>query len=269
MAYTLSSSTRIVQRTVGLGRNHTVNHSAGAPEVIGILGGMGPAATADFYSKLVSVTPGRIDQDHIKTVIWSDPTIPDRTEALLGSGPDPVPWLLRGSDVLRAAGATMIAIPCNTAHAFVPEIADHAGVPIVHMISEVAQHLRDLRPQVGKAGLLATTGTIRAGLYQEWLADAGIDLVLPNCTSQDSEVMAAIRAIKAGTRGRAVAGLLASAAYQLADRGAQVIIAGCTEVPLGIEPGALPVPFIDPALVLARALVRRTRTAAKPSEKDG
>jgi aspartate racemase len=75
--------------------------TASTTEIIGILGGMGPAATADFYAKLVSTTPGVHDQDHLRTVIWSDPTIPDRTEALLGDGPDPTPWLLDGSRVLR------------------------------------------------------------------------------------------------------------------------------------------------------------------------
>jgi aspartate racemase len=237
-----------------------VNDSTGATEIIGILGGMGPAATADFYTKLVSMTSGRRDQDHLRTVIWSDPTVPDRTEALLGRGPDPTPWLLHGSRVLREAGATLIAIPCNTAHAFVPRIAGHVGLPIAHMIDEVAQHLARLRPPVRTVGLLATTGTVRAGLYDEWLARVGIDLVLPDDTSQEREVMAAIRAVKAGERGSAASAPLSSAAQRLADRGAQAIVAGCTEIPLGLAPEAVPVPLVDPAVVLARVLVRRSRT---------
>ena len=238
--------------------------STGASEVIGILGGMGPAATADFYTKLVSMTPGRTDQDHLKAVIWSDPTIPDRTEALIGDGPDPTPWLLNGGRVLREAGATVIAIPCNTAHAFVPRIRDHLGLPIVHMIDEVAGHLAASRPPVHTAGLLATTGTIRAGLYQEWLAGVGIRLVLPDRASQDDEVMAAIRAVKAGERGPAAAGPLTRAAHRLIERGADAIIAGCTEIPLGLAPDAVPVALIDPAVVLARTLIRRSRPAAEP-----
>lgn len=241
-----------------------MNSSTGAPEVIGILGGMGPAATADFYAKLVSMTPGRTDQDHLKTVIWSDPTIPDRTEALLGDGPDPTPWLLNGGRVLREAGATVIAIPCNTAHAFVPRIRDHLGLPIVHMIDEVAGHLAAARPPVRTAGLLATTGTIRAGLYQEWLARVGIGLLLPDSASQDGEVMAAIRAVKAGERGLAAAGPLTRAAHRLIERGADAIIAGCTEIPLGLAPDAVPVPLVDPAVVLARTLIRRSRPAVEP-----
>ena len=229
-------------------------------EIIGILGGMGPAATADFYAKLVSMTPASSDQEHLRAVIWSDPTIPDRTSALLGDGPDPTPWLLHGSHVLREAGATMIAMPCNTAHAFVPRITDHVGLPIVHMIDEVARHLATLRPAVRTAGLLATTGTVHAGLYDEWLERYGIRLILPGTGRQQNEVMNAIRAVKAGNHG-AAATILTDAARRLADQGAQAIIAGCTEIPLGMPLDAIDVPLIDPAVVLAQALIRRVRVA--------
>jgi aspartate racemase len=237
-----------------------VTTPAPTAEIIGILGGMGPAATADFYAKLVAATPGSSDQDHLRTLIWSDPTIPDRTEALLGDGPDPTPWLLDGSRVLREAGATVIAIPCNTAHAFVPSIADHVGLPIVHMIGEVARHLTTLSPRVHTVGLLATTGTVRAGLYQEWLNRFGIRLLLPHAGSQDDEVMTAIHAVKAGTRDAGTTALLTRAAQRLTERGAQAVIAGCTEIPLGLPGDAVKVPLIDPALVLAQALVRRATT---------
>ncbi|MEU6511127.1 amino acid racemase [Streptomyces sp. NPDC046942] len=237
-------------------------------EIIGILGGMGPAATADFYAKLVATTPGSSDQDHLRTVIWSDPTIPDRTEALLGDGPDPTPWLLDGSRVLRQAGATVIAIPCNTAHAFVPRIEEHVGLPIVHMIGEVARHLSTMIPRIHTAGLLATTGTVRAGLYQEWLDRFGIRLVLPEGASQNREVMTAIRAVKAGTGDDTTTALLARAAQRLTEQGAQAVIAGCTEIPLGLPAEAVDVPVIDPALVLAQALVRRATTEGSTSQDE-
>ncbi|MFE3032533.1 aspartate/glutamate racemase family protein [Streptomyces canus] len=232
-----------------------VSPPARATEIIGILGGMGPAATADFYTKLVAATPGTSDQDHLRTVIWSDPTIPDRTDALLGDGPDPTPWLLHGGRVLREAGATVIAIPCNTAHAFVPRIEDHVGLPIIHMIGEVARHLGAISPPIRTVGLLATTGTVRAGLYQEWLDRVGIRLVLPDDVSQSREVMTGIRAVKAGVRGDSTTALLARAARRLTDQGAQAVIAGCTEIPLGLPPAAVEVPLADPSLVLAQALV--------------
>ncbi|MGW9596068.1 aspartate/glutamate racemase family protein [Streptomyces chartreusis] len=238
--------------------------SPGSREIIGILGGMGPAATADFFAKLVAMTPGHSDQGHLKTVIWSDPTIPDRTEALLGTGLDPTPWLVKGGILLRDAGATVIAIPCNTAHAFVPQISEQVELPIVHMIGEVARHLAALHPSVRTAGLLATTGTVRAGLYPQWLERVGIKLVLPDSDSQEADVMVAIRAVKAGKRGPLVTDPLARAAQRLVDHGAQVIIAGCTEIPLGLDAGRVPVLLVDPCVVLAKALVRRAQTARKP-----
>ncbi|WP_238431454.1 aspartate/glutamate racemase family protein [Streptomyces cavernae] len=242
---------------------------AATSEIIGILGGMGPAATADFYAKLVSTTPGSSDQDHLRTVIWSDPTIPDRTEALLGDGPDPTPWLLDGSRVLREAGATVIAIPCNTAHAFVPRIADRIGLPIVHMIGEVARHLATLSPRIHTAGLLATSGTVRAGLYHAWLDRSGIRLVLPDARSQDHEVTAGIRAVKAGTHDDTTTALLARAAHRLTEQGVQVVIAGCTEIPLGLPSDAVDVPVIDPALILAQALVGRAGTRNTDGQGEG
>ena len=225
--------------------------------IIGILGGMGPAATADFYTKLVALTPGATDQDHPKVVIWADPTIPDRTLALTENGPDPTPWLLRGADILRDAGATMIAIPCNTAHAFLPAVSSQLGVPVVHMIDEVARHVVTAMPHVRTVGLLATTGTIRAELYQEWLTAAGITVITPDRQVQSTEVMPAIRAVKAGRRDSDVAGKLTRAAHHLVSRGAQVVVAGCTEIPLGLPPGQAPCPLIDPAAVLAQALLNR------------
>jgi aspartate racemase len=224
-------------------------------QIIGILGGMGPAATADFYSRLVALTPVRRDQDHVRTVIWSDPTIPDRTEALLGLGADPTPSLRLGARVLRDAGATMIAIPCITAHAFAAEVEHESGLPVVHMIDEVTRHLTTLQPPARTVGLLATSGTLHAGLHKQWIDH--VDIVLPDPDSQEDEVMAAIRAVKAGERGQTVTEPLQRAATRLIEAGAQAIIAGCTEIPLVLAPEAVPVPLLDPAEILARALIRR------------
>lgn len=223
---------------------------------VGVLGGMGPAATADFYAKLVRATPAATDQDHLRVVIWSDPTTPDRTQALLEGGTDPTPWLVHGARVLAGAGADFIAVPCNTAHAFLPGVTSRVGVPVVHMIERTSRHLETRKPQVRTVGLLATTGTVRAKLYDTWLAEAGIELVTPDAASQDTEVMPAIRSIKAG---RSPGRLLPAAAGRLIDRGAQAIIAGCTEIPLGLYADDLPVPVADPTQVLADAVVTHVR----------
>lgn len=234
--------------------------------IIGVLGGMGPAATADFYTRLVALTPGPTDQDHPKVVIWADPTVPDRILALTENGPDPSPWLLRGAQVLREAGATVLAIPCNTAHAFLPPIASQLGVPVVHMIDQVARHIRDMSPHVTTVGLLATTGTLRAKLYQHWLSEYGITVLVPEPEVQSQLVMPAIRAVKGGDRGAAVTSNLARSARHLVEHGAQVVVAGCTEIPLGLPAAAAPCRLIDPATVLARALLAQT-TAGRVAEE--
>jgi aspartate racemase len=234
-----------------------VNDPAGTgPRVIvGILGGMGPAATADFYRKLVEATPATTDQQHLQVVVWSDPTVPDRTAALLDDGPDPTPWLRHGVHVLTWAGADLIAVPCNTAHAFFSPTTGRNGVPVVHMIDQAVRAVAELAPPVRRVGLLATTGTVRAGLYQDWLGRAGLAAVLPTDDEQERLVAPAIRAVMAGHRGAEVAASLESAGASLARRGAQVIVAGCTEIPLVLGERCGPVTVIDPTRVLARAVV--------------
>ena len=233
-------------------------------EVIGILGGMGPAATADFYAKLVALTLARRDQDHPKVVIWADPTVPDRSLALLGRGPDPSEWLARGAQGLAAAGATLVAIPCNTAHAFLPGVAQRIGLPVVHMIDEVAKHVLASHPHAGKVGVLATTGTVRAGLYQDWLGRIGVEVITPSADEQDRAVMAGIRAVKAGDTSARTRSLFEDVAQGLVDRGAELLVAGCTEVPLGLHTSASPAPLIDPAAVLAAAVLHRIGVARRP-----
>jgi aspartate racemase len=237
-------------------------------EVIGILGGMGPAATADFYTKLVQMTVANRDQDHPRVVIWADPTVPDRTEALLGRGPDPTEALIAGARALGASGATLLAVPCNTAHAFAPAAAAAAGLPLVHMVDEVADHLRRAHPRVSAVGLLATTGTITAGLYQHALRQAGITTIVPDPQVQDHEVMGAIRDIKAGARPAEAAASFERAADTLVDRGAQALLAGCTEVPLALDGTGCPAPLVDPALVLAAAVLRRCGNGMRAWGRD-
>jgi aspartate racemase len=232
--------------------------------VVGILGGMGPAATADFYLKLVRATPATIDQEHLQVLIWSDPTIPDRTDALLTHGKDPTPALIAGARLLRQSGAGMLAVPCNTAHAFLAAVQAEVDIPIVHMIEETANYIQLLKPGVRRVGLLSTTGTQKAGLYQGWLDRKGIQVLTPRPDSQERLVMAAIRGIKGGKSGLDVKLQLTDAARELIDAGAQAIIGGCTEVPVGLDGRDLSVPFVDPAQILAERLVQKALAAGRP-----
>ncbi len=212
---------------------------------------MGPAATADFYAKLIRSTPAARDQDHLRVVIWADPTVPDRTAALLDGGPDPSPILAAGARALVAAGAEIIAIPCSTAHAFLPTAPAH--VRMLHIAAETAEHMAQLVPQPRRVGLLATSGTIRAGLYQDWLGRRGIDVLVPDEAAQE-EVMATIRSVKRGNTDSEVRDRLARVVEELTAAGADAIVAGCTELPLIMAADGR-ARIVDPTLVLARALV--------------
>lgn len=223
--------------------------------VVGILGGMGPLATADFYAKLIAATPATRDQEHIPVVMWADPTVPDRSEGLAG-GPDPTPWLVRGGRNLAAMGASFIAMPCNSAHAYLPRLRPEVPIPFLHMMDEAARAVATRHGGVWRVGLLATTGTVRAGLYAEAFAAHGITVVTPD-EARQARVTEAIARVKAGDTGPEATARVAEAAAHLIAAGAAVLLTGCTELPLIFHDGDATVPVLDPTHVLAQAAVRR------------
>ncbi|CAA9587085.1 MAG: Aspartate racemase [uncultured Thermomicrobiales bacterium] len=228
--------------------------------IVGILGGMGPLATADLYRKIVLATPARCDQEHLHIVIEADPSVPDRSAFLQGHGPDPFPALTRGAARLAAAGADFIAIPCNTAHAFLPQLRTRVATPFLDMIAETAARVSADYPRVRRVGILATAGTIGTGLYHAALRDRGLEPLHPDAAGQ-ALVGAAIAAIKAGDTGAAVGGRLVEASRALIADGAEVLLAACTELPLVLTPAMLTVPLLDPTQILAEAAVREGRAA--------
>lgn len=227
-----------------------------AQPLLGILGGMGPLATAHFYRLLVERTPAEVDQQHLAVAIWADPSIPDRTAALLGDGPSPVPAMLRGLGWLRAAGADCIAIPCNTAHAFVDELARVAGVEILHIAEVALGAAQAAGPRPCRVGVLATAGTRRARLYEEPAERLGIDVVPVSAEIQE-RIDAAISAVKAGQSPAASAPQLRDAVERVAAAGADVAIAACTELSLILPFVDSPLPVVDSTASLADAALLR------------
>ena len=206
---------------------------------LGILGGMGPLATADFLSKLTSLTPADCDQDHVSSVIYCVPQIPDRTRFILGEGPSPVAHMRDGLDSLQKMGAGAIVIPCNTAHYWHEALQAKCPIPILHIVDAVLAKLNNMGgSQVKHIGLLATTGTVRAEIYPKRLASLGskLELLLPEDEIQQEDVMPGIEQMKAGNRKKSRQ-LLSKAAQHLAEKGAEVIIMGCTEIPPALEGG--------------------------------
>lgn len=228
----------------------------GEPKIIGVLGGMGPAATADFYQKIIQATPAKTDQDHLKVLIFSNPQIPDRTAAIRGEGPSPLPALVASAEALIRAGADFLTMPCVTAHHFFDGLQAAVKVPILHLVRETATAVGIELPALRRFGLLATSGTVQSGMFEAKFEPRGLTILTCERSVQDSRVMQAIYAVKEGDSLGRPRDLILEAAAHLIGRGAEAVIAGCTEVPLILRDGDLSVPIIDPTLLLARAAVR-------------
>lgn len=223
--------------------------------ILGVLGGMGPLASAHFMLRLTLLTPAARDQDHVPAVLWSDPRVPDRTRSRLEGGEDPQPWLLRGVRGLKAAGAGALAIPCNTAHGWYDAMAAE-GLPILHIVDAAAAELRKVAP-TGVVGVMGTAATLRMRLYQDRLEAQGWSSVVPTDDEMAAQVTPAIGLVKANRVAEAY-GPLAAVVEALARRGAQAVVLGCTEIPLGILAGPyrdLPVPVVDTIDALALSAI--------------
>ena len=231
-------------------------------KAIGILGGMGPEATLDCFGKIIKNTAAKVDREHIRVVIDSNPGIPDRIAAIIGDGESPVPVLAAGCRVLEKAGADFIIIPCVTVHFFLSEIQAQSQLPILSIIDEVAETVRREIPETRTIGLLGTIATVESGLFQKRLAEEKINTLVPD-RAQQSKIVAAIKDIKDTRPSRTrseITNDLIEAARSLIDKkpeGARAIIAGCTEIPLALGPEHLPVPYFDALTILARAAIRR------------
>lgn len=228
-------------------------------KVVGILGGMGPEATLDCFGKLLRSTCAEKDQEYLRVLIDSNSKVPDRTAAILGKGPSPVPALVGSANGLARAGADFIILPCVSAHMFLEDVQRQVSVPILSMFDVAADALRELRPQVRTVGLLATSGTVTGGAFQRRLARDGIETLVPDEAGQ-ARVMAAIYDVKNAKARRSRAAItcdLVEVAGMLLARGAQAVVAGCTEIPLALSQRDLEAPYVDSVLALARAAVVR------------
>ncbi len=237
---------------------------SGVEVVIGILGGLGPWATVDLFEKILRATPATRDQEHFRILIDNNPKIPDRTPAILGRGEDPTPALVATARNLERGGASFLVIPCNTAHAFYEPIQAAVGIPVLHIMEEVATAARAEIPELKCVGVLATIGTIRAQLYDRAFARHNIDVLIPP-PSEQPLVDRAIYQVKASEMGAEVTRPLIGVAKGLIASGAQALVLGCTELPFVLKPAQVPVPLLDSNLVLARAAVRTAMAPPVPT----
>lgn len=231
-------------------------------KIIGILGGMGPEATIDLFTKIIKGTKAKKDQDHLRILIDNNSKIPDRTLAIQGKGPSPLTPLVQSAKILEKAGAHFIVIPCVTAHHYFKPLQKKIKIPILHIIEETMKYIQNKLKGIHKIGLIATTGTIHTGLFQNTFRLTSIEMIIPSHEIQTQQVMEAIYG-KNGIKSIGPSGnskrLIRKASESLIFRGAQAIVAGCTEVPLVLKEGDLSVPVIDPISILAQSAIAKAK----------
>jgi aspartate racemase len=224
--------------------------------MIGVLGGMGPLATADFFSKLIAATPAKGDADHVPLLIQSDPRIAPRPAAILSGAQSPLPELLAGRDRLIRAGATALAMPCNTAHFWYADLIKHCSVPFLSIVDASVEALAKLAEAGAPVGIIATRATLAAKIFDAALMRGGYTIVLPDEATMNTLVLPGIECVKIGESVRG-GQLIEQAVQSLMARGAQAVILGCTETPVALD--ALQSPLrahcVDSTAALASACV--------------
>ena len=232
--------------------------------VVGVLGGLGPEATLDFYAKVLTLTPAARDQDHLHLIIDSNPAVPNRNEAVAGTGPSPGPLLAEMAAGLEKAGADFLVMVCNAAHAYQHDIEAAVSIPFVGIVTETCEVTLRAVPGLKKVGVLGSSGCLDAGLYQTAFAARGVTALVPENAEREL-FMKTLYRIKAGDKGNEVQETMRALAASLLERGAQAVVAGCTEVPLVLSADALPCPLVDSTAVLAERTVFYAQNGFSPS----
>ncbi len=222
-------------------------------KTLGVIGGLGPIATAHFMELIIRMTQADTDQEHLDMIIYNRPSIPDRTGYILDpSRPNPLPEMVRVGNALALQGAGVIAIPCMTAHFFHRELSAQIHAPILHAIHETAVHLK--MHGIERVGIMATDGTIQSGLFQRELKRHGITPLIPEPDGQNCVMHIIYDNIKAGRPADMDAFDFAS--RELWAQGAQAIILGCTELSLVKRDYPIGGGYLDAMEVLARRCVQ-------------
>lgn len=225
---------------------------------VGVLGGMGPQATVDFMARVLAATPARVDQEHIRMLVDHNPGIPDRHAAIAGSGPDIGPELATMAQGLEAAGADFLVMVCNTAHAYTDAIRAAVSIPFVSIVDVVMAAVSEHPART--VGIMAADGCLQAGLYQQALAAAGREPLLWSAPEQE-RFMRLLWQIKAGERGPEVRSGLQALAASLEFAGAELLLAGCTEIPLVLARGDTGVELLSSTDLLVRHTVAQALAA--------
>ena len=229
-------------------------------KTLGVIGGLGPMASAYFLQLLTQMSDAQTDQEHMEVLLYSRPSIPDRTKYILGESEDnPVPDMVQIGKKLKEMGADILAVPCITAHHFHKELEDGIGLPIINAVEETAACLEEKK--VNRTGILATDGTIRSGLFQNILKQHDICSILPEEENQKKVMEIIFGQIKAGKS--VDMDCFRKVSEDLTKQGAQVVLLACTELSLIKRDYGLPSGYLDVMEVLARKAVQSCNRVRK------
>lgn len=218
------------------------------------MGGMGPDATVDFMTKVIRLTAAERDQDHVHMLVDQDPTVPNRQVAISGGPDDVSPHLTAMARRLESAGADFLVMVCNTAHVFVDDMRASITIPFISIIDESVAEIERVSPDAKVVGIMATDGCIATSIYQRAVEASGRRALVPDENGM-RELMRLIGAIKSGDQGHDIADGMAKVADDLVAGGAEILIAGCTEIPLVFDGAGFDVPVVSSTDVLARRTV--------------
>lgn len=228
---------------------------------LGVIGGLGPMATAYYLELVIRMTDARRDQEHPEIIVMNIPSIPDRTAYILGNSKEnPLIPMVELGKQMKALGATVLATPCVTAHYFHEELQEGIGLPVIHVIRSVAQTL--CMAGIQRVGLMATDGTVQSGIFQKEIEACGMELVLPSVQAQKGVMRLIYDQVKAGVKPDMT--LFAAIREDLQRGGAEVVVLGCTELSLLKKEQALGDGVLDALEVLAKESVIACGKNIKP-----
>ena len=230
-------------------------------KILGVLGGLGPMATAYYLELMIKMTDAATDQEHLQSIVMNFPTVPDRTAFILGrSEESPLEPMVALGQQLKAMGAAVIATPCITAHYFHQSLQEGIGLPMIHGIECIARQLTE--GGISKVGLMATDGTVQSGIFQRQVEAKGMELILPDEAGQKAVMTLIYDQVKAGKRPDLA--LFEAVKQQLRQNGAQVVVLGCTERSMLKKDYELGNGVLDALEVLAQQSVLACGKTVKP-----
>ena len=230
-------------------------------KILGVLGGLGPMATAYYLELMIKMTDAATDQEHLQSIVMNFPTVPDRTAYILGrSKESPLESMIALGQQLKAMGAGVIATPCITAHYFHQSLQEGIGLPMIHGIECIARQLA--QGGISRVGLMATDGTVQSGIFQRQVEEQGMELILPDAEGQKAVMRLIYDQVKAGKQPEL--SLFESVRDQLRRKGAQVVVLGCTELSLLKKEFPLGGGILDALEVLAQESLLACGKQIKP-----